>query len=96
MQCLPCDSSGLSPAVSFEVKGTREDALAVLGRVRLFAVAESLGGVQSLITFPAVQTHADIAPDIRERLGINNRLLRLSVGIENVDDLRQDLERVLE
>ena len=53
------------------------------------------GGVESLITYPAVQTHADMDPATRERLGINDRLLRLSVGIEDVGDLIRDLEAVL-
>jgi len=88
-------ASGFGAMVAFEVADPAQ-VPDILAGVSVFMFAESLGGVQSLITFPAVQTHADIAPDIRERLGINNRLLRLSVGIENVDDLRQDLERVLE
>lgn len=67
----------------------------VLGRVRLIAFAESLGGVESLMTFPAVQTHADVPVEIRERLGVNDRLLRLSVGIEAVEDLISDLEQAL-
>ena len=66
-----------------------------LAGVKVFHFAESLGGVESLITYPAVQTHADIAPTIRERLGINDRLLRLSVGIEDVNDLINDLRAAL-
>jgi cystathionine beta-lyase/cystathionine gamma-synthase len=53
-------------------------------------------GVETLITFPAYQTHADMDPAARERMGINDRLLRLSVGIEDVDDLLADLEQALE
>jgi cystathionine gamma-synthase len=68
---------------------------AILGGVEVFMFAESLGGVESLITFPSVQTHADMDPVTRERMGINNRLLRLSIGIEDAADLQQDLERVL-
>lgn len=67
----------------------------VLGKVRLISFAESLGGVESLITFPAVQTHADVPAELRERLGITNNLLRLSVGIESADDLIADLEQAL-
>jgi cystathionine beta-lyase/cystathionine gamma-synthase len=63
--------------------------------VRVFLFAESLGGVESLITFPAVQTHSDIDPSTRERLGINDRLLRLSIGVESADDLIEDLEQAL-
>jgi len=68
----------------------------VLSRVKLIQYAESLGGVESLITFPAVQTHADIPAEIREELGINDRLLRLSVGIEAAEDLIEDLQQALE
>lgn len=81
--------------VSFSV---RDEALVerVLGRVRLIAFAESLGGVESLITFPAVQTHTDVPAEVRERLGVTNRLLRLSVGIEAAEDLIADLEQALQ
>jgi cystathionine beta-lyase/cystathionine gamma-synthase len=75
--------------------GVRDAALVerVLAKVRVISFAESLGGVETLITFPEVQTHADILPQIRARLGINDRLLRLSVGIEDADDLIADLDR---
>ena len=87
-------SSGFGAMLAFEV--TDADRVpAILSGVRIFMFAESLGGVESLITFPSVQTHADIAPEVRERLGINDRLLRLSIGIEDAEDLRQDLEQVL-
>lgn len=68
----------------------------VLRRVQLILFAESLGGVESLITYPATQTHADMPVAIRERLGISDRLLRLSVGIEDADDLIADLGQALE
>jgi cystathionine gamma-synthase len=68
----------------------------LLMKTRLISFAESLGGVESLITFPQVQTHADIDPETLERLGINNRLLRLSVGIEDKDDLIADLAQAFE
>jgi len=68
----------------------------VLRKVRLIQFAESLGGVESLITFPAVQTHQDIPAENRERRGITDCLLRLSVGIEDVDDLIADLEQALQ
>ena len=67
----------------------------LLNRCSLISFAESLGGVETLITFPAVQTHADIEPEIRERLGITSALLRLSVGIEDAADLIDDLDRSL-
>ena len=68
----------------------------VLRKVKVLQFAESLGGVESLITFPAVQTHADIPVNIRERLGISDCLLRLSVGIEDVEDILADLAQALE
>ncbi|MDU4962506.1 MAG: PLP-dependent aspartate aminotransferase family protein [Sporomusaceae bacterium] len=67
----------------------------VLSRVKLLLFAESLGGVESLITFPAVQTHADIPPEVRTRLGISDRLLRVSVGVEDIDDIIADLAQAL-
>lgn len=67
----------------------------VLERVKLILFAESLGGVESLITFPVVQTHADIPREVRERMGITDCLLHMSVGIENVDDLMGDLAQAL-
>lgn len=80
--------------ISFEVD---DPALVpkILAGVQVFMFAESLGGVESLITFPAAQTHADLPLERLERLGINNRLLRLSVGIEHIDDLINDLKSVL-
>ncbi|SMC32443.1 trans-sulfuration enzyme family protein [Sporomusa malonica] len=68
----------------------------VLRKVKILQFAESLGGVESLITFPAVQTHADIPAEILQRLGISDCLLRLSVGIEDVDDIIADLAQALE
>ncbi len=85
---------GFGAMISFEVDRP-ERAPAVLAGVRVFSFAESLGGVESLITFPAAQTHAEMDPAVRERLGINDRLLRLSVGIENISDLLADLESAL-
>lgn len=65
----------------------------LLVKTEIISFAESLGGVETLITFPEVQSHADILPEIRARLGINNVLLRLSVGIEDAGDLIGDLGR---
>ena len=67
----------------------------VLGRVQVISFAESLGGVESLITFPARQTHADMPEALRSRLGVSDRLLRLSVGVEAVNDLLLDLDQAL-
>ena len=74
---------------------TRERAEQVLERVRIITFAESLGGVESLITYPTVQTHGSVPLEIREKLGITETLLRLSVGVEDVDDLIADLEQAL-
>jgi cystathionine beta-lyase/cystathionine gamma-synthase len=65
----------------------------LLLKTRLISFAESLGGVETLMTFPEGQTHADIPPEQRAKLGINNLLLRLSVGIEDADDLIEDLQQ---
>ena len=89
------DAGGFGAMIAFEVNS---HALVeqVLLKTQLISFAESLGGVESLITFPEVQTHADIPPELRARLGINNVLLRLSVGIEDGDDLIEDLRHALE
>jgi cystathionine gamma-lyase len=63
--------------------------------VRVFALAESLGGVESLIEHPGIMTHATIPPEVRARLRIGDALVRLSVGVEDVEDLRDDLARAL-
>ena len=88
------DSRGFGAMIAFEVDKP-ELVEQILLKTELISFAESLGGVESLITFPEVQTHADIPVELRQRLGINNRLLRLSVGIEDVDDLIADLEQAL-
>ena len=61
--------------------------------VKLIRFAESLGGVESLLTYPMKQTHADVPVEVRETLGVDEKLLRMSVGIENIDDLLADLEQ---
>ena len=81
--------------ISAELKGSRDDAVRFLERCRLFALAESLGGVESLVEHPALMTHASVAPDVRAALGISDTLVRLSVGIEDADDLIADLEQAL-
>jgi cystathionine gamma-synthase/cystathionine beta-lyase len=87
-------ASGFGGMLSFRVD-TPETACRVLKRLRLISFAESLGGVESLMTLPAVQTHGDIPEADRERLGICERLLRLSVGTEAVEDIIADLEQAL-
>ncbi|MGG1514388.1 aminotransferase class I/II-fold pyridoxal phosphate-dependent enzyme [Paenibacillus oryzisoli] len=88
-------SSGNTGIFSFKVKDARL-VEPILRHIQLIAFAESLGGVESLMTYPAVQTHADIPLEIREKVGVDDRLLRFSVGIEHADDLIADLSRALE
>lgn len=88
-------SRGFGGMISFRTD-TELTARKILERVRLISYAESLGGVESLITYPMLQTHGDVPVEVREKLGITEDFLRLSVGIENVDDLIADLEQALE
>jgi cystathionine beta-lyase/cystathionine gamma-synthase len=81
--------------ISAELDGGIEDAKRFLERCRLFALAESLGGVESLIEHPALMTHGSVPPEVRAALGIGDTLVRLSVGIEDVDDLIADLAAAL-
>lgn len=87
-------ASGYGGMVSFEVADERL-VEPLLASVRLVTFAESLGGLETLITFPARQTHFDIPREVREAYGVNDRLLRLSVGIENAGDIVADLDRAL-
>lgn len=87
-------ASGFGAMISFTVKKA-ELVERVLSNVRVIAYAESLGGVESLITYPILQTHAAIPKEIRDRIGVTDKLLRLSVGIEAVEDLISDLEQAL-
>ena len=86
---------GFGGMVTVFVKGGLEAARRVMERTRLFACAESLGGVESLVNHPAIMTHASIPPEKRAALGISDNLIRLSVGVEDVADLRADLDRAL-
>ncbi len=87
---------GFGGIVSAELKGTLDDARRFLERCELFSLAESLGGVESLIEHPGLMTHSGLPPEMRARLGISDGLVRLSVGIESVDDLIAELEHALE
>lgn len=87
-------SSGFGSMISFTVKSP-ELAEQIINKVDLIYFAESLGGVETLITYPWVQTHAAIPEDIRNRIGVDTKLLRLSVGIEGVDDLINDLKQAM-
>jgi len=79
--------------LSFEVDGSGEDARRVSEALRLFTLAPSLGGVDSLVTIPVVTSHAMISAEHRAKMGVTEQLIRLSVGIESVDDLIADLEQ---
>ncbi len=87
---------GFGGMISFNLKGNQlEDALSIVKKVEIFALAESLGGVESLIGHPATMTHASIPKDVREQSGVVDSLIRLSVGIEDADDLIADLTQAL-
>ena len=81
--------------ISFYLRGDLEAARRVLKAVRIFTLAESLGGVESLIEHPAIMTHASVPKDTRERLGIADGFIRVSVGVEHIDDLTADLAQAL-
>lgn len=88
---------GFGGMISFTLKGNHlEDALAVVKKVEVFALAESLGGVESLIGHPATMTHASIPKEEREKSGVVDSLIRLSVGVEDVEDLIEDLRQALD
>ena len=86
---------GFSGMVSFEVRGGLAEARRVLSRLRIFKIAESLGGVESLVELPAIMTHASIPKEERRKAGLDDSLIRLSVGIEDVEDLIGDLQQAL-
>ena len=86
---------GFGGMISVYVKGGADAARRTMERTRLFACAESLGGVESLVNHPAIMTHASIPAEKRAALGITDNLIRLSVGVEDVADLRHDLDQAL-
>jgi len=83
---------GFGGMVSFVLKGDLDTTIRFVKATKIFTLAESLGGVESLIELPAIMTHASVPPDVRASIGIDDGLIRLSVGIEHVDDQRIDLE----
>jgi len=85
---------GFGGLIAFEL-GSLERARTVLNNVRLMALAESLGGVETLISHPATMTHASVPAERRQAIGITDDMVRISVGIEDVDDLREDLDQAL-
>ena len=87
--------SGYGGIVTFFIKGDVESARRFLERCEIFALAESLGGVESLVNHPAIMTHASVPAEVRAKLGISDQLIRLSVGIEALDDLIADIDQAL-
>jgi cystathionine gamma-lyase len=85
-------SSGFGAIVSFDV-GTLENARRFMSKLTIFTIAESLGGVESLIEHPAIMTHASVPPENREKLGITDGFIRISVGVEDIEDLLEDIGR---
>src|SRR5690606_20320331 len=81
--------------ISVRIKGGLEGTKRFLARLEIFALAESLGGVESMVNHPAIMTHASVPPENRAKLGISDDLVRLSVGIEDVEDLLADLDNAL-
>ena len=86
---------GFGGMISFEIKGNIQTAQTFLENLKLFSVAESLGGVESLIEQPAVMTHASLTKSARTKIGISDTLIRMSVGIEDAEDLIADLQQAL-
>ena len=88
-------AEGLITEVMMQLKGGKEAAQRFLTRTRLFSLAESLGGVESLVCHPATMTHASIPAEMRIARGVDDGLIRLSVGIEDAEDLQADLREAL-
>jgi cystathionine beta-lyase/cystathionine gamma-synthase len=86
---------GFGGMVSFKIKGSKEEASEFFKALKLFNLTLSLGGVESLACYPVVMTHGTIPEEKKQRLGITNNLIRLSVGIENIKDILADLEQAL-
>lgn len=87
--------TGFGGMLSFEINGGIREAKTFLENLKIFTLAESLGGVESLIELPALMTHTSVAEEERKKIGLSDTLIRLSVGIENVEDLIEDLDQTL-
>ena len=87
--------NGFGGIVSFEIKGKLPKAKSFLRKTKIFTLAESLGGVESLIEHPGLMTHASLSRERREKLGISDTLIRLSIGLENIEDLKEDITQAL-
>jgi cystathionine beta-lyase/cystathionine gamma-synthase len=88
-------ATGFGGMITFFLRGGEAESREFLSKVRLFTLAESLGGVESLIEHPAIMTHASVPPEVRAEIGLADNLVRVSVGIESVGDLIEDLDRAL-
>lgn len=88
--------SGFGGMIAIRVRGGLEEARIFMKSLKLFALAESLGGVESLVEHPALMTHASVEPHVRQEIGITDNLIRLSVGIEDIRDLKQDVIQALD
>jgi len=86
--------NGCGGMLSFEM-GSLEDARVVLNKFRLMALAESLGGVETLVCHPASMTHASVPPERRAKIGLSDSLIRISAGVEHIEDLKDDLRQAL-
>ena len=86
--------NGWGGMLSFEV-GSPDEARAVLNRFKLMTLAESLGGVETLVCHPATMTHASVPPERRAAIGLSDSLVRISAGIEDIEDLKEDLAQAL-
>ena len=87
--------NGFGGIVSFEIKGKLSKAKSFLKKTKIFTLAESLGGVESLIEHPGLMTHVSLSRERREKLGISDTLIRLSIGLENIEDLKEDITQAL-
>src|SRR5207237_2841543 len=87
--------AGAGGMLIYEIDGTGEDSCRVIENFNLFTLAPSLGGVESLVSLPVLTSHAMIDPELRRKMGVTEQMIRLSVGIENVDDLIADLKKGL-
>ncbi|KAG8272574.1 hypothetical protein J6590_039281 [Homalodisca vitripennis] len=87
--------SGCSGMLSFYIKGGLAETTAFLKALKVITLAESLGGYESLVDHPELMTHASVPEDVRKKLGITSNLVRLSVGLESVEDLISDLDQAL-
>jgi len=87
--------TGFGGVVSFKIKGGMNEANTFFGKLKVFQLADSLGGVESLANYSALMTHEAFPPELRKKIGVTDNLIRLSVGIEHIDDLLADLKEAL-